>query len=240
MYRLLILALVATSCAPTYISNSRNVPMFAEGGEFAGSVAISSGVDVQTAYSVNDHVAVMANANIINQKAKAEGGESFTRANTFGEAGLGYFSRTKGRRIELFAGYGMGKRTAYESFYFFRNSVPLVAEGKYSRIFVQPSIGTNKKKFNIAFTARLSMVKFSEFTTSDPSAATPSYKPTEGYHLFLEPSLTTRFHLVGNLRGFFQLSVNQPIPDDVYFTSVPVQAALGIQIHTGQLRTRVY
>jgi hypothetical protein len=241
MYRLLILiALAATSCAPTYISNSRNVPMFADGGEFAGSVALSSGVDVQTAYSVTEHVALMANANIINQKSKTEDGQSFTRSNTFFEGGLGYFSRTKQSRFELFAGYGMGKRTSYETFYFFQNAVPLVADGTYSRIFIQPSIGTNKRKFNIAATLRVSMVNFTEFQTEDPGAATPMFKPTDGYHVFIEPSLTTRFHLAGNLRGFFQLSVNKPVPDDVYYTSVPVSAAIGIQIHTGQLRTRVY
>lgn len=241
MSRLLILvAFVATSCAQTYVANSRNVPMFAEGGEFAGAIVLASGVDVQSAYSATDHVALMANASFVSQKATTEAGESFSRNNTFFEGGFGYFTRTKQARFELFTGYGMGKRTSYESLYFFRNALPLIAEGKYSRIFLQPSISTNNRKFNIAFTARFSMVKFNEFTTSDPGAVTPSYKPTEGYHLFIEPSLTARAHLVGNLRAFFQLCLNTPVPDDAYFTSVPVQAAIGIQLHTGQLRTRVY
>jgi hypothetical protein len=241
MYRLLILlAFAATSCAPTYISNSRNVPMFGEAGEFAGSVALSSGIDVQTAYSVTDNVALMANANVISQKSTTDDGASYTRKNSFFEGGIGYFSRTKTRRFELYAGYGMGKRTSYETFYFFQNAVPLVADSKYSRIFIQPSIGTNKRKFNIYATLRVSMVNFTEFQTKDPTAATPMYKPSEGIHVFMEPSLTTRFHLAGNLRGFFQLSLNQPVPDDVYYTSVPLSAAIGIQIHTGQLSTRVY
>lgn len=243
MFRLLtliaIVALMATSCAPTYVSNSRNVPMFAEAGEFAGSVALSSGVDLQTAYSLSDHLALMANANILRQGGSTDDGESFTRANTFFEGGVGYFSRTKTSRFELFAGYGAGTRTSYESFYFFQNNLPLIADGKYSRIFIQPSYGTNKKKFNIAFTARVSIVNFTEFKTEDPTAAVPMYKPTEGYQIFLEPSLTTRFHLAGNLRGFFQLSLNAPV-SDIYYTHVPLQAALGIQIHTGQLSTRVY
>lgn len=241
MYRLLVLlALVATSCAPTYVSNSRNVPMFAEAGEFAGSVALSSGVDVQTAYSLTDNVALMANANILSQKSTTDDDKSYTRKNTFFEGGIGYFNRTKQRRLEFFAGYGAGTRTSYETFYFFQNALPLVADSKYSRIFIQPSIGTNKKKFNIAATLRLSMVNYNQFETKDPAAATPMYKPSEGYHFFIEPSLTTRFHLAGNLRGFFQLSVNSPVPDDIYYTSVPLSAAIGIQIHTGQLSTRVY
>ncbi|HZY81076.1 MAG TPA: hypothetical protein VFE50_16245 [Cyclobacteriaceae bacterium] len=243
MYRLLLLVgFVATSCAPTYISNSRNVPMFADGGEFAGSVAVSSGVDLQGAYSLSDHVALMANVNVLSQKSTTEDGESFTRKNTFAEGGLGYFTRTKTMRTEIFAGYGMGSRTSYEALYFFRkaNAEPLIADGKYSRIFFQPSISTNKRKFNIAFTARFSMVNFTEFKTKDPGAASPTFKPTDGLQLFIEPAITTRFHLVGNLRGFFQLGLNRPVPDDVYYTFVPLQAAVGIQIHTGQLRTRVY
>lgn len=214
--------------------------MFADAGEFAGSVALASGIDVQTAYSLTDNVAVMANANIISQKSSTDNDVSYTRKNTFFEGGVGYFNRTKTRRFELFAGYGMGKRTSYETFYFFQNAVPLVADSKYTRIFFQPSIGTNKRKFNIAATLRVSMVNFNEFQTKDPAAATPTFKPTDGIHVFIEPSLTTRFHLAGNLRGFFQLSLNQPVPDDVYYTSVPLSAAIGIQIHTGQLSTRVY
>jgi hypothetical protein len=216
--------------------------MFAEGGEFAGSVALSSGVDVQTAYSFTDHVAAMGNLNVLTQNSTTEAGESFTRKNIFGEAGIGYFTRTKQMRTEVFAGYGMGNRTSYEALYFFRkpNAEALIADGKYSRIFVQPSISTNKRKFNIAFTARFSMVNFTEFKTKDPGAASPTFKPTDGIQLFIEPAITTRFHLVGNVRGFFQLSLNRPVPDDVYYTYVPLQAAVGIQIHTGQLRTRVY
>jgi hypothetical protein len=213
--------------------------MFAEAAEFAGSVAVSSGVDVQTAYSLTDHVAIMANANAVFKEYTPEGKESFNRQHFFGEGGLGYFTRTKTMRFELYGGYGMGQGNSYESFYFFGKE-ELVAKGKYSRIFIQPSIGTDNKKFNLAFTARISMVDFSEFSTTNPAAVSPVFKPTDGFHAFIEPSITARFHLAGNLRGFFQLGLNKPFNDDVYFGFVPLQAAVGIQIHTGQLSTRVY
>lgn len=241
MYRLLILvAFVATSCAQTYVANSRNVPMFAEGGEFAGTVALASGVDVQAAYSVTDHVAVMANASILSQSATTKDGESFTRKNMFGEGGIGYFGRTKTMRYEMYAGYGMGERRSYEAFYFFRTTEAVIADGRYSRIFVQPSIATNKRKFNVAFSTRLSMVKFSEFTTTDASVAIKSQKPTDSPSFFIEPAVTTRFHLTGNLRGFFQIGLTTPMSGAAYFEHVPLQGAVGIQIHTGQLKTRVY
>lgn len=244
MYRLLLLAAMASialsSCAPAYISNTRNVPMFAEANEFAGSIAVSSGVDAQLAYSVSDHVAVMANVNTVQQKLSPENKPSFKRNHIFAEGGLGYFTRTKKSRYELFAGYGVGSGTSYDSYYFFHtNSEEVVSKYNYSRIFIQPSIGTNKKKFNIMFSARVSMVGFSKFTTTDPAASPQEFKPS-GYSAVIEPAITCRVHLAGNVRGFFQLGVNKPLSSDVVFNYVPVQAAIGIQIHTGQLSTRVY
>lgn len=243
MYRLLFLAVVASfalsSCATAYIANSRNTPMFGEANEFAGSVALSSGIDVQTAYSVTDHVGLMANFNTVQQKLTPEGKPSFSRNHIFGEGGIGYFARTKKSRFELYGGYGMGSGTSYESYYFFHTAATeTVTKGKYARIFVQPSIGTNNKKFNMIFTLRSSFVGFKEYSTEDPAANPKVYKPT-GYNIMLEPSLTARAHLAGNLRGFVQLGANASV-GDVDFNFVKVQAAIGIQIHTGQLRTRVY
>jgi len=215
--------------------------MFAEANEFAGSVAVSSGIDAQLAYSVSDHVAIMANANTVQQKLTPEGKPSFSRNHIFAEGGLGYFSRTKKSRFELFAGYGVGSGTSYESYFFFHTqSQEVVTKASYNRIFIQPSLGTNNKKFNIIFTARVSMVGFQKFTTEDPIANPQMYKPTDGYKIMLEPALTARAHLAGNIRGFFQLGVNKAINENVYFNYVPIQASVGIQIHTGQLSTRVY
>ncbi len=239
MYRFLLLAALALgSCAPAYVPNSRNVPMFAEGGEFAGAVVLSSGVEGQMAYAVNDHVAVMANAMVIPKKLETRKGVSYNKDGVFGEGGLGYFTKTKAYRFETFAGYGVGQGNSFESFYFF-GSNEVIANGKYQRVFIQPSIGTNKRKFNILFTTRVSMVNFTKFTTTDPTATSSSVKPTDKFKTIIEPSLTTRFPIMGNLRGFFQLNLNTPV-GDVYFKNVVMQAAVGVQLHTGQLRTRVY
>jgi hypothetical protein len=182
----------------------------------------------------------MANFNTVQKKYSTDTQGSFNRNHIFGEGALGYFSRTKTSRFELFAGYGVGSGTSYESYYFFHTqSQAVVTKANYSRIFIQPSIGTNKKKFNIIFTARVSMVGFAKYSTEDPLATPSVYKPTNGYQVMLEPSLTARTHLSGNLRGFFQLGLNKSL-NDVDFNYVPVQASIGIQIHTGQLRTRVY
>jgi hypothetical protein len=242
MYRLLLLVLLAlSSCAPAYLSNSRNTPLFGEAGEFAGAVVLASGLEAQLAGSVTDHVALMANAQFAIKEVTEP--EAYSKDYSFFEGGLGYFGRTKTMRWEVFAGYGLGQGNSYESYYFFQTgSQAVVANGKFHRAFLQPSFGTNNKKFNIIFAPRFSFVNFTEFSTEDPAVATAlrTVQPTEGFHFVFEPSLITRFHLAGNLYGFFQLNLNTAVPNDPIFTYQSLAAAIGVQLHTGQLRTRVY
>lgn len=236
-----MLALLAlTSCAPAYLSNTRNTPLFGEAGEFAGAVVLGSGIEGQLAGSLTDHFAVMANVEVSMQKNTDP---SYTKDYLFYEGGLGYFGRSRTLRYEVFAGYGMGKGKSYDSYYYFQTGTQsVITEGKFQRAFLQPSFGTNNKKFNLIFAPRFSFVKFTEFNTTDPlvDVSLQTITPPEGFHFFFEPSLTTRFHLIGNLHGFFQLNLNAPVPNDVVFGYQSLSAAIGIQVHTGQLRTRVY
>lgn len=241
MYRLLLLGLFAlSSCAPAYLSNSRNTPLFGEAGEFAGAVVLGSGAEAQLAGSVTDHIALMANgAFAFKQYNEPE----YSKDYSFFEGGLGFFGRSKALRWEVFGGYGLGQGNSYESYYFFQTGTQaVVTRGKYQRAFLQPSFGTNNKKFNLIFAPRFSFVQFTEFSTEDPIVATSlmTVKPAEGFHFVFEPSLVTRFHLAGNLYGFFQLNLNAAVPNDPIFTYQSLTAAVGIQVHTGQLRTRVY
>lgn len=238
-----LLVLVATGCSPLYIPTTRNVPLFREQGEFQASVIASTGAEVQTALAVTDHVAVMVNGSILRQKISEP--ESYTRSHTFVEGGIGYYKANRRSRVEIFAGYGLGKGTSFAQYYFFTNDFgqkDLVATGTYSRIFIQPSFGQNNRRFNLAFTPRISLVKFSEFSSNDnnPALDTKTIKPNEKPQLFLEPALTGKFPLVGNLQGLFQLGLNVPADSDVFFDYVPLQFAIGIQLNTGSLRTRVY
>jgi len=241
MRYLLFLIVVLSSCAPTYIPNVRNVPLFAEGGEFQGTVYVTTGIEAQLAYAVSDNVALMGNYAWVSEKNSEQG---FTRKNNYYEGGLGYFKNTRSRRFEIFGGYGAGNGTGQGQYNFFFPTFgqqELITDYKYTRIFIQPSIGTNNRKFNIAFTTRFSFVDFSEFTAETPTIPSTTVKPSESPHLFFEPALTGRFPLVGNLNGIFQLGLNVALPTDVYFTSVPAQIAIGIQLHIGdRLRTRVY
>jgi len=233
--RYVLLLLLAASCSPLYVPNTRNVPLFKESGEFQAAVfATTAGADVQAAYAITDHVAVMGN---YSRGSLKETSPDYTRKNSFGELGLGYYRVKRHSRLEVFAGYGIGKGTSYNQYYFFGLNNDVIATGKFNRLFLQPSIGTNNKNFNLAFTPRLSWVKYTEFSAPNNKTVTPDEK----YQLFIEPAVTGKFHLVGNLHGIFQLGLDLPTPADPYFDYMPLQFAFGLQLDTGnRLRTKVY
>jgi hypothetical protein len=235
-FTILLLAL-ATSCAPVYLPNTRNTPLFRGAGEFQGSAWVGSGLNGHLAYSMSDHVAVLGNVSFASTpENRQSGGQQFdfTKSHLFYEAGLGVFGRNRAARYELFAGYGMGQGNSLANYRFF-GTAAVVADGKYTRLFVQPSIGTNNRKFNLAFTPRISLVDFSEFKTD-----TRVHIPTESPQLFVESALTAKFLIKGNLHGMFQAGLNVPVPSEVFFEYPNFQFAFGIQVHTGGLRTRLY
>lgn len=243
MRKFFVAAVLLSSCAPQiYVPNTRNTPLFREQGEFQGTVTLTTGIEGQLAFALSDHVGVMANGSFLSDDVPEQ---DYTRKHQYFEGGLGYFNATRKYRTELYAGYGIGEGTSFAQYYFFTPAFgqkDLVATGKFNRIFVQPTLGTNNRGFNMAFTARLSFVDFTEFSSNDnnPALNAVTIQPDEGPQFFIEPAVTGKVPLVGNLQGIFQLGLNVAIPNTAYFDYVPIQFAVGIQLNTGSLRTRVY
>lgn len=239
-FSLIILAAVlATSCAPMYVPSMRNTPLFNGQGEFKGGVFLGTGVDLQGALSLTDNIGVLGSYSFLseNRNDPVDPNQKFKRKNQYFEGGLGYYKATRNRRIEVYVGYGSGKGTTTGQYSFLGlGQQEVIVTGKYNRLFIQPSIGTNNRGFNLAFTPRISYVNFHEFQ-SGPIIE----KPDEKGHLFIEPAGTARFRMGSNIYGMFQLGLNLAMPNDAFFDHVPVQAAIGIQLHLGgSLRTRNY
>jgi len=237
--RYLLVLVLMSACSPLYLPATRNAPLFTEGGEAQLSGYISAaGIEGQAAYSLTDNIAVIGSYAYANQK-KTSNGVEYTRKNSYAEIGLGIYNTTRSTRWEILAGYGFGESTSSDVYYFFAPSFgqgkETVATGKLQRFFIQPSIGTNNRGTNFAFTPKISWVDFSEFSSQGITV-----KPDEKPGLFLEPAVTMKFHLTGNLFGVAQLGLAVPVSGGDYFKYQQLQASLGIQIDTGGLRTRVY
>ncbi len=237
--RYLIVLMLLSSCAPLYLPATRNAPLFTEGGEAQLSGYLSAaGVEGQAAYALTDNIAVTGSYAYANQK-KTSNGVEYTRKNSYAELGLGIYNTTRSTRWEILAGYGFGESTSSDVYYFFApvfgQGTETVATGKLQRIFIQPSIGTNNRGTNFAFTPKVSWVDFSQFTSQGVTV-----KPNEGASIFLEPAVSMKFHLAGNLFCVGQLGFALPVSGGDYFKYQQLQASIGVQIDTGGLRTRVY
>ena len=227
----LVFVLTVTSCAPAYVANTKNTPLFTEAKQFSANISYFSGIDLQAAYSFSEHLAAMANGNIFITKTEIYGEPQRKPHHIFGEVGIGYFPKTEDVRVEIFGGYGRGKGVA-------NKSIPEIDEGDfngwgtYNRIFIQPSIATNEKDFNLIFTPRVSLVEFTKFAVESRYAPNREYRPGRGYRAFFEPSLTGRFDLNSKLRGYAQIGMNVPFQPTYYWSNI-LQFAVGIQLHLG-------
>lgn len=236
--RYIFLLLLAASCSPLYIPNTRNAPLFREQGEAQISAYLTSGgFDAQGAYALSDNVALIGSYSYGSQKQSnvQSNPPDYTRKNSYGEIGIGYYDRTRSSRYEIFAGYGIGEGTSSDQYSFYGLNNIVVATGKMQRIFLQPTLGTNNRDVNFSFTPRLSYVNYSEFEASGVTM-----KPNKNAVIFIEPAATLKMRLAGNLFGLFQLGLTTPVSGDDFFDYQPLQVAIGLQIDTGGLRTRVY
>jgi hypothetical protein len=227
MTRLLILALLATSaCAPVYIPNVRNSPMFTKGGEFQASVQIGNGIEAQSAMAVTEHFAVMANYLYL-EATNMENEEVYNR-HTFFEGAIGYFSNKDDSFFEVFAGYGRGKGSTNDGFDFL-DSDALSATGRYERYFIQPALGLNKNVVNISFAPRISMVDFYEFSTEVGRNAIH-----ESPKFFFEPAVIGRTNFANNHMYFvFQGGLSFGLSENIYFDRRNFQFSAGLGLRLG-------
>lgn len=167
----LILAVALSSCTHYYyLPNTQNVPLFKEKNEyrlFVGSIKENEilSTEVQGAYSVTNHFAVMANF------MSAMGGDQ--SKNNWGkgnylDCAIGYYKPfDKFAVFEIYGGFGAsnqhhqyqlssssfsgGATTYYNSG---------TADLSFTKFFIQPSIGLTFKAFDIALSSRLCNLSF--------------------------------------------------------------------------------
>ena len=139
-----------------YMPNIQNVPGFREKNEF--KIQFGMGVndwvktqELQAAYAITDHIAVMAN--LIN--AQASGGYGH---GNFMEGAAGYYLPVQNRcSFEIYGGYGFG--SVYNNQNDQKNQIyPLSVE--LQRYFIQPSFTYRNNWFEVSIADRIGGVVF--------------------------------------------------------------------------------
>lgn len=227
MVRVFFIALaVLCSCAPVYVPNLRNTPMFTKAGEFQASIHAGNGIEGQSAFAILDHFGLMANYAYINQSAPEEQ-DDYHRHQLF-EGAVGYYTNNDESFFEVFAGYGRGKGSTLDGFEFF-GAQSLAATGRYERYFIQPALGLNKDEMQFGFVSRFSMVDFYEF--SNEVTRTSIH---EAPKFFFEPAIVGRANFARNhMFATFQAGVSLGMSDNVYFDRRTFQLSGGLGFRLG-------
>jgi hypothetical protein len=233
MKKVLLLLIVLSSCAPVYIPNSRNSPMFQKGGEFQGSIALGNGVEAQTALSITNHFGIMGNFLYLDRTTTddVDANDDDFRHHRFFEGGVGYFENQEKMFVEIFAGYGRGEGSSSDDDLFNGNSTARVT-GKYNRYFIQPAFGFNKKVMNLSFVPRFSMVDFTEMSDGT-FTRTLDDEPI----FFFEPAVIGRVNFANNRIFFaFQAGISSSINSGRDFDHRPFQMSAGLGFRLGGIR----
>lgn len=237
MKKFILLALVISSCAPVYVPNARNSPLFTKAGEFQGSIQFGNGIDAQGAIAVTNHIGLMGNFSYADNKSPNPDDLDDYHRHKFLEGGIGYFENEGKWCYEIFAGYGKGEGSSYDTYDFWTNTGdPLRATGKFERFFIQPAFGLNKKVMHVSFVPRISLVDFTEFNSDDAIAP---YIADDDPKLFFEPAVIGKVNLMNNHMFFiFQGGVSIPVTK-TYYEHRPFYASAGIGFRIGGLKKDV-
>lgn len=235
-----ILVLLLSCCSPLYVPNLHNSPLFTKAGEFQGAMQYgSSGLDLQAAVAVTNHIALMGNYSYQNVGSVKDtlANVFYTNPNyynhTFYEAAIGYYKNEGKLCYEIFAGYGKGESSNYDSYNFFSSQPQdLSVKGQFYRVFLQPSIGLNKQIVHVAFSLRISAVDFTQFST-----ATTTVSVDKEPKVFLEPGFTAKFNFLDSrLFATVQAGFNATVTNDSYFKTRPYTLGTGLGFRLGGLR----
>ncbi len=155
---LILLVIFFAGCAPVYVPNALNTPMFEEKGDINASFyGGTSGTDFQLSYAVTDNILVLANGSFARRDSTDD---TDFHEHTYGEAGVGFYSAFgKNGRSETIIGYGMGKASAEGDFSFIGLDKYLIT-GTYRRFFLQGNVGFGSEGFDGGLAIRASYLTF--------------------------------------------------------------------------------
>lgn len=204
------LAFLSSCTTNTYVTNTVNVPLLKEKGEVKINVDQN---DAQLAIGVGKHWGVMANGFY----KKFESNNNYVHQGAMGEVGFGYYKPYKNNLVfEAYTGLGMGTVEKKQSYTNPENSLYWASwNAQGAKAFIQPSIGYCSKYFDLAFTPKMSFVKYTHFNSFAYTDAQLSedyldnHRLTDGVYMFGEPAFTVRVgYKFVKVQGQYGLTMN--------------------------------
>ncbi len=179
-----------TSCVHYYYApNAHNVPLLKEKGNTNVTIVISggdefTGIEGQVATAVSEKIGVLGNF------MYASGNENFNGHTESGsgflfEVGAGYFKPILQKFVfETYGGLGIGSvSNKYESG---------SSKVKFTRIFIQPSIGFTTRSFEIALSSRFAGLNYHSINTNSYNDHDLEYIRNHKFSFIFEPAVTIR------------------------------------------------
>ena len=160
-------SLFAIGCSPAYYKpNLMTTPNFREKGEvhLAGHWA-DAGYDVEAAYAITNNIFVQGSIMVQSAKGSSSSSSSgssnqtaYTVKGQLGEVAVGYFMPVKKYgTLSVCGGYGSG--------YVNNNwATDGTSSANISKLFIQPSIGVRRKRFDLILSAKLANLTYSNLS----------------------------------------------------------------------------
>ncbi len=221
---------ITTGCSPVYYApDTVHAPLHKEAGELRIAGGTSGGTDVgatgfQGSMAIMDNVAVMGSVMLANEvNEDPEDDEEGTGSGHIFNLGAGYFTNYGPLVLEAYGGMGWG--SAFNDLH-----DDGTIKAKFTRPFVQPSIGLRFKIFELAVSSRFSYVDYYSFSTEDLS----NYYKEEVDELkairdiwFWEPAITAR---VGApfLKAQLQVCCSSPMNEDDFHDYEGLMISFGV------------
>ncbi len=209
-----ILAITLSGCIHYYyIANVQNVPLFTEKNEFSASGQIgfasdagwneTTCIDLQTAYSLTNHIGIMLNYMWAYENYQPE--ESTVKdygRGSYLEGAAGYYKPFGQYGLfEIYGGVGTsGQHHQYANSY--SNTIEGTSDLSFIKIFLQPSVGLKLnrsdvsflKPFDLAFSTRVYNINFGKvnYTNSEIAEYENFSALSAENHYFIEPAFTIR------------------------------------------------
>ncbi|MBC9912777.1 hypothetical protein [Chitinophaga varians] len=200
-----------TSCARhIYSPNAANAPLLKEKNEFKASI---SPYNLQAAFAVTNHIAIMANGQYVYKIATPDNDNNNTDNDLFTnqalrggvvEGAIGFFQPLDPRKkmvLDVYAGGGAGGfRTLapYSNNEQGLNREDYRLSNRFAKFFIQPSIGFVHPVVEAAFSSRFSFVNFYDSYigpkayANDATAKADFLKVAAKPTAFYEPAFTVR------------------------------------------------